>query len=78
MKELYQITQKGKRGGIPCDWYKLPGDAIERISPEYIHTVLAFDDQGLFLKSIVYLRKVSKFRKGLKEFKYSDSIVFGL
>lgn len=78
MKEMYQVTQKGKRGGIPIDWYKLPEGVIEKVDPEFIYNMYALGDDGIYQKSVIYLRKVSKFRKGLTEFEYSDNIILGV
>lgn len=78
MSELYQISDEFGSNVIAVDWNKLPDDVISNITRDSMYTVFSYSkDESLNLKTVVYFRKVKKFRKGIKEFP-CDDIIFGV
>lgn len=76
-KLMYQVDYRWNEKSIPVDWSKLPDDLISVIQQNHLYTVMCYGDSGLSQKTVVYFRKVKKFRKGITEFKDGD-IVFGV
>lgn len=61
---------------FPIDWNKLPEDVIKAIDPGYFRDILCWNGE-INLKTVVYFRKVKKFRKDIKQFEKED-VIFGV
>lgn len=61
---------------FPIDWNKLPEDVIKAIDPGYFRDTLSWNGE-INLKTVVYFRKVKKFRKDIKQFE-KDDVIFGI
>lgn len=76
--ELYQLTDRWGDKAFPIDWNKIPEDIISNMPPDCFFNILSYSDkEGLNSKTVIYLRKVKKFRKGTVEYK-NDNIIIGI
>ena len=77
-KIKYQIADGWNEKDVPIHWKKLPESALELISGSFYNDILSLTDEGTFeRKSFIYFRKVSKFRKGIREFE-DDNFIIGV
>lgn len=74
----YQIADGYNSRDIAIDWENLPESVLDKISGDYYYNVPSYSkSKGLRLKTVIYFRKVSKFRKGILEIEH-DGIIFGV
>lgn len=78
-KELYQIADRYSQGAFFIEWNKLPDEVLDRISRDYLYTLMNYSISTGTLETftVAYFRKVKKFRKGITEFE-TDNIIFGV
>lgn len=77
-KELYQLTDRWGEKALAVDWNKLPDEIIGQIPSDYFFNILSYSEKdGINSKTVIYFRKVKKFRKGTTEFK-SNNIIIGI
>lgn len=75
-KELYQLTDRWGEKALPIDWNKLPDEIIGEIPSDCFFNILSYSDKdGLNSKTVVYFRKVKKFRKGTQEYTRNNIII---
>ena len=78
-KELYQISNQYESNAIPIEWNKLPDDIINNISSELLYNKLSFSkEKGICEKTVIYFRKVKKFRKDIKNKYETDILILGI
>ena len=78
-KELFQIAKWWESKAIPIDWNLLPDDLITNVSSDYLEDKLSFSKEcGISKKTVLYFRKVKKFRKDIHDKYETDKIVFGI
>lgn len=78
-KELYQIAKWYEYKAIPIDWNKVPDEVISSISPDFLYDKLSYSKtEGICKKTILYFRKVKKFRKDIKNKFETSNLVFGI
>lgn len=77
-KELYQIAMWYESKSFPIEWNKLPDELIDSISSDYIEDRLSYSkDNGIGVKSVLYFRKVKKFRKDIENKYETENLIFG-
>jgi len=78
-EELYQISDEFGNKAFPIDWNKLPNKLIEKLNSDDFCNIMSYSkkDNKLTFKTVVYFRKVKKFRKNITEIK-NDNIIFGV
>ena len=70
-KEKFQISDGYNGKDMAIDWEKLPSEISDTISGDYFYNILFYDRiSGIETKTVVFFRKVSKFRKGISVFDY--------
>ena len=75
-KLKFQIADGWNDKDIPIYWKKLPESALEHIGGAYYNDILSMSDSGEFeRKTFIYFRKVSKFRKGIREIECDNYII---
>ena len=78
-KELYQIAMWYESKAIPIDWNKLPEEIIEKISSDFLCNRLSYSKEcGISKKTVLYFRKVKKFRKDIEDKYETPDIIFGI
>lgn len=78
-KELYQIAMWYDFKAIPIDWNKLPDGVIDSVPSDFVCDKLSFSKNGeIGKKTIIYFRKVKKFRKDIKNKYETADIIFGV
>lgn len=78
-KELFQIAKWYESKAIPIDWNILPDDLISEVSSDYLEDKLAFSKEcGVTKKTVLYFRKVKKFRKDIQNKYETPNIIFGI
>lgn len=78
-KELYQIATWYESRAIPIDWNKLPDDVINNISSDLLCNRLSYSkEKGICEKTVIYFRRVKKFRKDIKNQYETDTLIFGI
>ena len=76
-KEKYVVAgDKGDLNAEPIDWSVLPENFIDSLPGKYLYNVLACDTEGeLVEKTVVYIKKVSKFPRGTVKYDLSDIVI---
>lgn len=78
-KELYQISAWYESKAIPIDWNKLPDDVINNVSSDLLCNRLSYSkEKGICKKTVIYFRRVRKFRKDIKSQYETDTLIFGI
>ena len=78
-KDLYQIARWYESKVIPIDWNKVPEDIISDISSDLMCDHLSYSrEEGISKKTVLYFRKVKKFRKDITKKYETDRIIFGI
>ena len=81
-KIKYQICDCNGDKATPIDWNKLPEDVVNRLlddKKEFMYNKKAYSvENQVNEKTVVYFRKVSKFKKGITEYPGGDKIIFGI
>ena len=76
--DKYQISNGYNSKDIAVDWEKLPSSVLDHVSGDYYNNILSYSKEGgVGVKTVIYFRQVSKFRKGIKEIEH-DGIIFGV
>ena len=75
----YQICSKTEKNCFPISWKKIPESVMESIPPNYIYNTLHVSEDGdVGIKSVVYFKPVSRFKRGVKCFYLEKDIEFGV
>ena len=78
-KDLYQIAKWYESRAIPIDWNKVPEEIISDISSDLLYNHLSYSRlEGISEKTVLYFRKVKKFRKDITKKYEMDNIIFGI
>ena len=78
-KELYQIAMWYESKAIPIDWNRLPEEIINNIDSDFLCDKLSYEKNcGISKKTVLYFRKVKKFRKDITEKYETTNIIFGI
>lgn len=78
-KELYQIARWYESKSFPVEWNKLPDDLISAISSDFLCDKLSYSkSDGICKKTVLYFRKVKKFRKDIKNKFETSDLIFGI
>ena len=78
-KKLYQIAKCYESKVIPIDWNKVPEEIINDIPSDLLYDHLSYSDkEGITKKTVLYFRRVKKFRKDITKKYETDSIIFGI
>lgn len=78
-KELYQIAKWYESKAIPIDWNKVPEEIISDISSDLLYDHLSYSEKcGISKKTVLYFRKVKKFRKDITKKYETTNIIFGI
>ena len=81
-KIRYQICTVSGLNATPIDWNKLPEDLINKLLDEKKYMMVNkksySSEKEINEKTVVYFRKVSKFRKDITEYPGIGNIVFGI
>ena len=78
-KELYQIAKWYESKVIPIDWNRLPDEIINNIDPDFLYDKLSYSKScGVDKKTVLYFRKVKKFRKDITKKYETSNIIFGI
>jgi hypothetical protein len=78
-KELYQIARWYESKAIPIDWNRLPDDVISSIPSDFMCNKLSYSrEKGIDTKTVLYFRKVKKFRKDIENRFETPEIIFGI
>lgn len=79
-KLLYQIAYHDGKDAFFVEWNKLPDEVLEKVTKTtYLYDISYYSASTGTIKTltVVYFRKVKKFRKGIKQFE-TDNIIFGI
>jgi hypothetical protein len=77
-KYKYQIANSYNSNNIAIDWEKLPEKVLDYIPGDYYYNIPSYSKRnGVGIKTVIFFRKVSKFRKGIREIEH-DGIIFGV
>lgn len=78
-KELYQLSRWYESKAIPIDWNKLPDDVITNTPSDFLCNKLSYSkEKGICTKTVLYFRKVKKFRKDIENKYETEAIIFGI
>jgi len=78
-KKLYQIARWYESKAIPIDWNKVPDEIIDEIPSDLLYDYLSYScKDGITKKTVLYFRKVKKFRKDITKKYETDTIIFGI
>lgn len=78
-KKLYQIARWYESKAIPIDWNKVPDEIIDVIPSDLLYDYLSYSRKdGITKKTVLYFRKVKKFRKDITKKYETDTIIFGI
>lgn len=81
-KIKYQICDCYNEKAIPVDWNKLPDDIMNRLlsdKKEFTYNKKSYSsEKQINEKTVVYFRKVSKFKKDISEYPGEGNIIFGI
>lgn len=78
-KTLYQLADPWNVGAFPISWGKLPDEVIKNLNYENFSSALSYSakESSLNYVTVVYFRKVKKFRKNITPVEYGE-IIFGV
>lgn len=78
-KELYQISRWYESKAIPIDWNMVPDEVISNVSPDLLEDRLSYSQKdGIQEKTVLYFRKVKKFRKDITKKYETPEMIFGI
>lgn len=78
-KELYQIARWYESKAIPIDWNKVPEEIISDISSDLLYDHLSYSEKGgISKKTVLYFKKVKKFRKDITKKYETPNMIFGI
>ena len=64
---------------VAIDWNKFPESLVDNLSGKYLYNVLSLTSDGkIEEKTVIYIKPVKKFKKGVKEFEMNDDIIIGV
>ena len=76
--DKYQISDGYNSKDLAINWECLPEKIINNISGDYFYGIFAYSgDESINNMTVVYFRKVSKFRKGIIAIEH-EGIEFGV
>ena len=61
---------------VAIDWNKFPESLVDSLPGKYLYNVLSLTTEGqIEEKTVIYIKPVRKFKKGIKEFEINDIII---
>ena len=76
-KLMLQVSDEWGDKAFPLDWNMLPEDIMDKVSPDYYYNILSYSNGEIKEKTVIYFRKVKKFRKGITAYEQPD-VIFGI